>query len=76
MAQGAKRRKVVQIEELSFDPAARQEYLTGFHKRKLHRIKQAQEIAQKQDREDKLKARKEVRIKYKKQSVVNKLIID
>lgn len=43
-----------------FDPAARQEYLTGFHKRKLQRAKHAQEIAEKRAREEKIAGRKKV----------------
>ena len=54
-----KRRKIEPVAELTFDPEARQEYLTGFHKRKLQRIKHAQETAQKQEREEKVRARKE-----------------
>ena len=54
-----KRRKIVSaIEEISFDSSAREDYLTGFHKRKLLRIKHAKEEAAKKDREDKLTARK------------------
>jgi len=36
------------------------EYLTGFHKRKLHRQNVAREIAKKKEYEEKLEARKEV----------------
>ena len=46
------------IEEISFDFSAREDYLTGFHKRKLLRIKQAKEEAAKKDHENKLAARK------------------
>lgn len=61
-APARKRRRVTEnIEELKFDPAARQEYLTGFHKRKLQRIKHAQEQAAKTEKEEKVQARKEVR---------------
>ena len=60
-----KRRKTVSaIEEIKFDPNAREDYLTGFHKRKLQRIKHAQEEAAKREREDKIKARKTVRFPY------------
>lgn len=62
MGPPAKRRKVEPVAEVTFDPAARQEYLTGFHKRKLQRIKHAQETAQKREREEKVQQRKEVRI--------------
>ena len=58
-----KRRKTepTVVEEITFDPSARQEYLTGFHKRKLERAKHAREIAEKQARLEKLEARKQVR---------------
>ncbi|KAL9610895.1 MAG: hypothetical protein Q9167_004436 [Letrouitia subvulpina] len=49
------------IEEISFDFDARQEYLTGFHKRKLQRIKKAQEEAAKKEREDRIASRKALR---------------
>ena len=49
------------IEEISFDTDARSEYLTGFHKRKLQRIKNAQEQAAKREREEKVQFRKQVR---------------
>ena len=52
------------IEEISFDFSAREEYLTGFHKRKLQRIKHAKEEAAKKEREDKLAARKIVRFNF------------
>lgn len=48
------------IEEISFDFDARQEYLTGFHKRKLQRIKKAHEEAAKKEREDRIASRKAV----------------
>lgn len=48
------------IEELTFDPEARKEYLTGFHKRKLQRIKHAQEDAAKQAKVEKVESRREV----------------
>ena len=56
-----KRKPASAIEEISFDFSAREEYLTGFHKRKLQRIKHAKEEAAKKEREDKLAARKIVR---------------
>ena len=61
MAPVAKRRKIDQVEEITFNPEARQEYLTGFHKRKLQRIENARELAAKRDKEERVKARKEVR---------------
>lgn len=49
------------VEEVNFDFEARQEYLTGFHKRKQQRIKNAQEEAAKRARQEKLELRKQVR---------------
>jgi hypothetical protein len=58
----AKRRKTASaIEEISFDFDARADYLTGFHKRKVQRAKQAQEEAAKKAREERIAARKQVR---------------
>lgn len=58
----SKRRKnTSEIEEIAFDNDARQEFLTGFHKRKLQRIKHAQDVAAKRARQEKLEARKQVR---------------
>lgn len=56
-----KRKQVYAIEEIKFDPDAREEYLTGFHKRKLQRTKHAREEAVKREREAKIEARKIVR---------------
>ncbi|KAH6612505.1 nucleolar protein 12-domain-containing protein [Boeremia exigua] len=53
--------KTVHEEKIDFDPAAREEYLTGFHKRKVARRKFAEEEAAKKDKEEKLRARKELR---------------
>lgn len=53
-----KRKLFSTIEEIAFDPGAREDYLTGFHKRKLQRIKHAKEEAVKREREEKLTARK------------------
>ncbi|KAH6606321.1 hypothetical protein Trco_005474 [Trichoderma cornu-damae] len=49
------------VEQVSFDNDARHEYLTGFHKRKQQRIKQAQEEAAKKAREERLRTRKQLR---------------
>ncbi|KAG0210868.1 hypothetical protein BGX28_008835 [Mortierella sp. GBA30] len=59
----AKKRKArqEQITEVSFDPEARKEYLTGFHKRKVHRQNVARELAKQKEHEEKLEARKEAR---------------
>ena len=59
-----KRRKVnaKQVEEISFDPEARQEYLSGFHKRKVQRAEHGREVAEKRAKEAAVQARKEVGI--------------
>jgi hypothetical protein len=63
MAPPTKKRKitVTAVEKIDFDPSARAEYLTGFHKRKVARQKFAQDEAAKKDKEEKLRLRKEVR---------------
>ncbi|OCK84131.1 hypothetical protein K432DRAFT_414214 [Lepidopterella palustris CBS 459.81] len=61
MAPPTKRRKTSATTEIVFDPAAREEYLTGFHKRKLARIKHAQDEAVKKDREERVQQRRELR---------------
>lgn len=55
-----KRKTTYNIEEISFDNDARQEFLTGFHKRKQQRIKNAQEEAAKRARQEKIETRKQV----------------
>lgn len=62
MGPQAKRRKITTstVEEVNFDPTAREDYLTGFHKRKVQRIKQAQEHAVKRAREERIEERKKV----------------
>ncbi|KAG0028748.1 pre-60S ribosomal particles component [Podila clonocystis] len=59
----AKKRKArqEQLTEVTFDPDARKEYLTGFHKRKVHRQNVARELAKQREHEEKLEARKEAR---------------
>ncbi|KAH7391767.1 nucleolar protein 12-domain-containing protein [Pyrenochaeta sp. MPI-SDFR-AT-0127] len=63
MAPPSKKRKITVTapENISFDPAAREEYLTGFHKRKVARIKLAQEENAKREKEEKLRFRRELR---------------
>ncbi|RKK90645.1 hypothetical protein BFJ71_g11404 [Fusarium oxysporum] len=56
-----KRKMTAAVEEVNFDFEARQEYLTGFHKRKQQRIKNAQEEAAKRARQEKLELRKQIR---------------
>ena len=60
MAPVAKKRRVEQSEDIVFDPEARQEYLTGFHKRKQQRIENARDAAVKREKEDRVKERKQV----------------
>jgi hypothetical protein len=61
MGPHVKRRKVASAtEEINFDPTARHDFLTGFHKRKQQRIKDAQEYAEKKAREEKREDRKKV----------------
>jgi ribosomal RNA-processing protein 17 len=60
----SKKRRLAQssaVEEVTFDPSARQEYLTGFHKRKVQRAKHAAEIAEKRARAEKIQHRKKIR---------------
>ena len=60
MSRPAKRRKTVKVEEIQFDENARQDYLSGFHKRKLERIKRAQNEAAKKEHAEKLELRRQV----------------
>lgn len=62
MAPPRKRTKLSteQPSEILFDTTARQDYLTGFHKRKVARIEHAKELAVKRDREEKVKERRQV----------------
>ncbi|KAG9196344.1 hypothetical protein G6011_01465 [Alternaria panax] len=59
----SKKRKIAVTvpEKIEFDFSAREEYLTGFHKRKLARIKHAQEENAKREKEEKLRFRRELR---------------
>lgn len=57
-----KRKSASTIDEIAFDPSAREAYLSGFHKRKLQRIKHAKEEAAKRYRDERLTARKIVRL--------------
>ncbi|KAL2176364.1 nucleolar protein 12-domain-containing protein, partial [Thermothelomyces heterothallicus CBS 202.75] len=62
-----KKRKISHaIEEITFDKAARAEYLTGFRKRKQARIRHAQEIAEQKAREERIAIRKQIREERKK----------
>ena len=48
------------VEAISFDFDARQEYLSGFHKRKVARAEHARNMAAKQEKEERVKERKQV----------------
>ncbi|EME39581.1 hypothetical protein DOTSEDRAFT_56916 [Dothistroma septosporum NZE10] len=63
MAPFSKKRKLVDrtVEELKFDNSARDEYLTGFSKRKAARKEAAKEAAIKRDKEEKVRERKQLR---------------
>ncbi|KAL3463151.1 nucleolar protein 12-domain-containing protein [Aspergillus heterothallicus] len=62
MGPHSKKRKLnTQVEEITFDPAARQQFLTGFRKRKQQRIKHAQDIAEQKAREAKREDRRKMR---------------
>lgn len=59
----AKRRKTLKttsVAEVKFDDAAREEFLTGFHKRKVARAKAAQEEAARREKEERVRGRREV----------------
>ncbi|KAJ6013333.1 hypothetical protein N7540_007924 [Penicillium herquei] len=56
-----KRKLAPKVEEVTFDPDAREEFLTGFHKRKVQRMKHAQEVAVERAREEKRQDRKRLR---------------
>lgn len=70
MAPPSKRRKIdalrrqKPVEQLTFSIDARQEYLTGFSKRKQARKEQAREQAIKEAKEEKIRDRKEVSVKW------------
>jgi ribosomal RNA-processing protein 17 len=59
----SKRRKTDhKIEEITFDNDSRADYLTGFHKRKVARAKQAKVEAEKKEKEERIQIRKQVSI--------------
>jgi ribosomal RNA-processing protein 17 len=55
-----KRKTDHKIEEISFDFSAREDYLTGFHKRKVQRATRAKAEAEKKAKEEKIALRKQV----------------
>lgn len=56
-----KQAKKYGVDEVVFNKDSRQEYLTGFHKRKVERKKKAQEFYKEQERLAKIEERKQVR---------------
>lgn len=62
-----KRTKKFGTDEISFDRDERLEYLTGFHKRKLQRQKNAREFNKEQDRLSRIEQRKTIRDERKKE---------
>lgn len=58
--QPKKRKRTAAIEEISFDFDARADYLTGFHKRKVERMKRAQAENEKKAKEERILQRKQV----------------
>lgn len=54
------------VDEVIFDKSSREEYLTGFHKRKLQRQKKAQESIKEQERLARIEERKQIRDERKK----------
>mmetsp|Transcript_8691 Transcript_8691/g.10834 ORF Transcript_8691/g.10834 Transcript_8691/m.10834 type:complete len:270 (-) Transcript_8691:12-821(-) len=61
-----KQAKKYGVDEVVFDKDSRQEYLTGFHKRKLQRQKKAQEYNKEQERLARIEERKKMREEKKK----------
>ncbi|CCE85472.1 Piso0_005069 [Millerozyma farinosa CBS 7064] len=61
-----KRAKNFSVEELTFDKSSREDFLTGFHKRKLQRQKHAQEQIQEQERLARIEERRKMREERKK----------
>ncbi|EHK99814.1 hypothetical protein GLAREA_05898 [Glarea lozoyensis ATCC 20868] len=78
----SKRRKTDhKIEEISFDNDSRADYLTGFHKRKVARAKQAKVEAEKKEKEERIQIRKQLREERKQEleehvEAVNRLLQD
>ena len=55
-----KRKRTFAVEEIVYDAADREDYLTGFHKRKLQRAKRAREEAAKKEKAERIEARRNV----------------
>ncbi|ODV96789.1 hypothetical protein PACTADRAFT_48603 [Pachysolen tannophilus NRRL Y-2460] len=56
-----KQQKKHRVDEVVFDKESREEYLTGFHKRKIQRQKKAQEFNKERERLAKIEERKKIR---------------
>ncbi|KAK0636290.1 nucleolar protein 12-domain-containing protein, partial [Bombardia bombarda] len=74
-----KRKASHKIEEISFDRDARAEYLSGFRKRKLGRIKEAQRLAEEEAKKERILVRKQIREERKQQveehvQTINKIL--
>ncbi|KAJ3303089.1 hypothetical protein HDV03_004168 [Kappamyces sp. JEL0829] len=63
-----KRKSIKTVERVDFDPKARHEFVTGFHKRKVAAHKKKVEKAKARDHEEKLVNRREKRAKLAKLS--------
>ncbi|KAK6456766.1 nucleolar protein 12-domain-containing protein [Scheffersomyces xylosifermentans] len=61
-----KQAKKHRVEEVVFDKESREEYLTGFHKRKVQRQKKAQEYIKEQERLARIEERRQMREERKK----------
>lgn len=59
-----KRKTDHKIEEINFDLDKREDYLTGFHKRKVARAKQAIAEAEKKAKEERTELRKTVSLNF------------
>ncbi|KAI0093383.1 hypothetical protein BDY19DRAFT_883064 [Irpex rosettiformis] len=66
-----KRARKEQIKEVVFDEAARREYLTGFHKRKVEKTEAKKKAAIERDKQQRLEARREHRQLLAEQAVKN-----
>jgi ribosomal RNA-processing protein 17 len=63
-------------EEIAFDLSARQDYLTGFHKRKVQRTKAAQEAADRRAKEEKRLQRSKIREERKRELEERVKVVD
>ncbi|EJU01957.1 hypothetical protein DACRYDRAFT_29625, partial [Dacryopinax primogenitus] len=66
-----KRQKKAQLQEVVFDEEARREYLTGFRKRKMERVKGKVERAKERERVERLRDRAEKRKDIRERALEN-----